>query len=643
MSELRNIAGTVGIKMGDLVSGVEKGSEAFQRGGMNFTQATKTVGQFGKGLVSGDQALELFGLGFTDVKDRVALAGGAFDQARARGMSYADAQANISKLTASYGKDLKVLQGIVGKDAEKALEKARLETQRGALMAKLNDEQKNAYQGSFATLDALGPQADKARAALTQLAAGGVITDPDILVNEPLKKMLEAMNAQVQAGSADVRSGAAESQKLLAQAAEEARGPAGELGRTLDAAAVQLGKNADGVISGSAQMNNALLLYKGEVDQGAKQLADVNKAAAAASTDATTGQFAKMNIAASQAQVALEQVATQAGAVKLFGEAMALANKATMELVNTINKVTGSSAGGAASSAASGLMDVISSKETWMVAAGTIGLEVASKLGGVLGKLPLGGGSTLGSAVSGAAGGITQYLGSKAGSIVEAGKGMLTGAAGLAGGASEAVKAGAGGLAGSAGADLAKGFGGSLLKKIPLVGSAIAGGMEYMQSGKLGRSLAAGIGSGLGTVAGGLAGTAALPGVGTVAGGIAGGIGGEKAGTAIYDWLFGGDKPADKPVEATPSDKVSQAPVVMNAEEQQKAVAAMVEQQRQSDPLVQQVAALVEAQTSSGKTPSDSMADLNGTMQQMLMAMSQQLDLMRNVAANTKQTAMNVS
>jgi hypothetical protein len=625
--------------MGDLVGGVEKGAEAFQRGGMNFTQATKTVGQFGKGLVQGDEALELFGLGFTDVKERVALAGGAFDQARARGMGYVEAQNRISELTVQYGKDLKVLQGIAGKDAEKALEKARLETQRGALMSKLNDEQKNAYQGSFATLEALGPQADKARAALTQLASGGVITDPDILVNEPLKKMLEAMNAQVQAGSADVRSGAAESQKLLAQAAEEARGPAGELGRTLDSAAVQLGKNADGVISGSAQMNNALLLYKGEVDQGAQQLAEVNKAAAAATTDATTGQFAKMNIAASQAQVALEQVATQAGAVKLFGEAMDAANKATMALVETINKVTGSGAGGAASSAASGLIDVISSKETWMVAASTIGLEIASKLG----KIPLGGGSTIGSAVSGAAGGITQYLGSKAGSIVEAGKGMLTGAAGLAGGASEAVKAGAGGLAGSAGADLAKGFGGSLLKKIPLVGSAIAGGMEYMQSGKLGRSLAAGIGSGLGTVAGGLAGTAALPGVGTVAGGIAGGIGGEKAGTAIYDWLFGDDKPAEKPVEATPADKVSQAPVVMNAEEQQKAVAAMVEQQRQSDPLVQQVAALVEAQTSSGKTPSDSMADLNGTMQQMLAAMSQQLELMRNVAANTKQTAMNVS
>ena len=79
---------------------------------------------------------------------------------------------------------------------------------------------------------------------------------------------------------------------------------------------------------------------------------------------------------------------------------------------------------------------------------------------------------------------------------------------------------------------------GTLTKMIPYLGSALAGGLEYAESGDLGRAIASGIGSGLGMVIGGALGTAAGP-VGTVLGGAAGSMAGEALMKSGYDLLFG--------------------------------------------------------------------------------------------------------
>ena len=648
MSELRNIAGSAGVKMGDLVAGISAGQDAFERSGISLTGATKMIGQFGKGLSSGKEATELFALGFTDVKDRIALTGSAFEAARSRGIGFAEAQGRITELTVQYGKDLKVNQQLLGKSAEQEMAKARAETMRGALINKLTADQKTVFQSNFTALGKLGPDADKARIALTQIAGNHEVTDPAIRANEAYMDMLREMAADVQAGSKDGAAASAKAIKTLS-AAGKAAAAADSIGVRMSDAANQAGQHGSDIAKNIGGANDALIRAGANIDDKAmsENIAGIAKAMDPKTMDPTTEQFAKLNIAAAQTQVALEQVATQAGAVKLFGEAMGLANTATMELVKTINKVTGGGAGGAASSAASGLMDVISSKETWMMAAGTIGAEVAAKLGGVLGKIPTAGGSTLGGAVSGAAGGAGQWLSSKVGSVVSAGKGMLTGAAGLAGSASGAVSAGASGLAGSAGAELAKGFGSSFLKKIPLVGSAIAGGMEYMQSGKLGRSLAAGIGSGLGAAAGGLGAGAVTGGVAAIPGAIVGGMAGEKAGTALYDWMFGEDTPAA--VQATPSDQGSGTPT-SNLNTQTQQFAAMTEAARAE--AIKQAAGIQEtdrdklmatALTSKKEEDKASMQDMTTLLMVISRTMEDQLDLMRNISNNTRNTVSAVS
>lgn len=339
MSELRNVAGQAGIKMEDLIGGVSASEDAFRKGGLSTTQATRMIGQFGRGLVEGREASQLFALGFTDVKDRVALAGGAFDQARSRGMSLAETQANLTKLTVQYGADLKVLQGIAGKDAEKALERARAETQRGALIAKLNDEQKNAFQGAYTSLEVLGPQADKARLALMQLAQGGEITDPEILVNEPVRKMLESMNSSIQRGSGTIREGGDVAAKILSEAAESMRGPAGQFGRDLDAARIQMGRAPDGLIAGAADIANALLAVRMNVQQGADAQKEVNKALEG--TDQLTKTVESINQSMYKASVALEQVATSNQVIGRFATVLETAIEPLNKMVEKLREFGG--------------------------------------------------------------------------------------------------------------------------------------------------------------------------------------------------------------------------------------------------------------------------------------------------------------
>lgn len=142
MGELRSIAGQMGVDFRDLSEGIGKNQDAFLKAGITSTQAAKLLGNFGRGLARGEEATDLMALGFVDVKDRVALAGNALQQARMEGVSLAEAQKNVAGLTVQYAKDLKFLQAIVGKDAEQAKERARAAQASTAIQSSLTAEQK---------------------------------------------------------------------------------------------------------------------------------------------------------------------------------------------------------------------------------------------------------------------------------------------------------------------------------------------------------------------------------------------------------------------------------------------------------------------------------------------------------------------
>lgn len=100
----------------------------------------------------------------------------------------------------------------------------------------------------------------------------------------------------------------------------------------------------------------------------------------------------------------------------------------------------------------------------------------------------------------------------------------------LAGGA-RGLMGGARGLMGGIGGAAKAGFS-KIGTRIPILGSLLAGGMEFAESGDVGKAGGAGIGAGLGTAIGAGVGSV-IPGAGTLVGGLAGGIIGEFIGKTI--------------------------------------------------------------------------------------------------------------
>jgi hypothetical protein len=101
--------------------------------------------------------------------------------------------------------------------------------------------------------------------------------------------------------------------------------------------------------------------------------------------------------------------------------------------------------------------------------------------------------------------------------------------------------------------------------RLPVVGGVIAGGLEYAETGNIGRSIASGAGTAIGGVLGAVGGSLAGP-VGTVVGGVGGGLAGEKAGTALYDRFFGGGAKTEKMAELETKEAEQKAKAASPAE-----------------------------------------------------------------------------
>lgn len=107
----------------------------------------------------------------------------------------------IAKGTRDYAVDLKVLRDITGQDAKAAMEKSRAEAMRGALMGKLDANQREAFAKSNTLLAKYGPEVQQ---ALIQQLTAGTITNQAVAANADLVQMVQEVAAQVQTGSKDI-------------------------------------------------------------------------------------------------------------------------------------------------------------------------------------------------------------------------------------------------------------------------------------------------------------------------------------------------------------------------------------------------------------------------------------------------------
>jgi hypothetical protein len=111
----------------------------------------------------------------------------------------------VAEGTRTYAGNLKILAEFSGKDARALQEKARQESMRGALLAKLDGNQRKAFIDSAAALGVFPDEIKgNIQTALMQQLAGGTITDPVIAGNSRAVEFIRDLAEKVKAGGTDL-------------------------------------------------------------------------------------------------------------------------------------------------------------------------------------------------------------------------------------------------------------------------------------------------------------------------------------------------------------------------------------------------------------------------------------------------------
>ena len=224
--------------------------------GMGVTQAAREIAKVSGILRKGELGTQLQNLGYS-FEEQAGLAADVSAQLRAAGKEIIPAE--VARLTLEYGKNLRVITDITGKDARKALEKARADTLKSSTFAELtrtgNKDASLQLQGFLSTMP------EELQKGFLELFNTGVITDvaSNLLAstNSEYLPVLQAAIAQIKYGTGDVASGSALG--LTAMETLSKNAIAGSQQYQPMAAAAQLGSN--GSLTAWVTLNDALLKF----------------------------------------------------------------------------------------------------------------------------------------------------------------------------------------------------------------------------------------------------------------------------------------------------------------------------------------------------------------------------------------------
>lgn len=283
MLEMRDIAHDSGLGIKQLTAAAVASSEEIRNMGLTQGEGARIMAQGAKSLATtmgksgGSMRDELLALGYT-YEEQAGLVAQYGATLKASGQDIKNlAPADLAKQTKDYAVNLKVISDITGQDAKKLMDKARSESMRGAMMNKLDGDQRKAFLSAHATMSTLGPEM---QTALMQMISGGTVTDPMIAGNAEAMEMLKKTAAGVNAGSASMT---ADTQKAMSEAAAATRAKTLAEGSAVGTAQL-MSKNTGGVASGMADLETKLNNYQLDPDAAEK-----STKAAISQSEATDG------------------------------------------------------------------------------------------------------------------------------------------------------------------------------------------------------------------------------------------------------------------------------------------------------------------------------------------------------------------
>lgn len=339
MQQMSDVAHAAGLGIKDFSVIVSKNKDEINKFGLSSGEAAqklseglgsaaKLIGKSGQNLRT-----EMFKMGYT-YEEQGALMTSFMANMASAGKLRAMSDKEIAEGTRKYATDLKVIADITGQDAKKLMERARAESQRGALMNKLVGDQKTAFMSANSVLSKAGPEV---QAALTQYLTFGNITDPKIAANKAMTDMVKSVGEQVKAGNSDMVSFTdAEARK----AAKKMASSQGNFTEAIDRAAVA---GVQGTASGMADISNKMMAAYGpdpDID-AAKKSRQANESQATATDDLST-KTADLYDTTKKFQVLME---TKVNAnLDTYAKLLEKVNAQTMKMIgDAINAVSGDS------------------------------------------------------------------------------------------------------------------------------------------------------------------------------------------------------------------------------------------------------------------------------------------------------------
>ena len=208
MQAMQAAAQNAGLGIKDFAQGVSKakhdldylgmsGGDAVEKLGGGIGATVKLIGKSGQNLRA-----EMLALGYS-YDDQVEVMASYMANMKASGKLEKMSKEEIALATRDYARDLKVLADFTGQDAKKLMERARQQQLMVVAQTKLTADQNKGLGSATAALARMGPDAENARTALTQLLIDGT-TNVQGYTMGPGREMVESIMKDIKSGQTDL-------------------------------------------------------------------------------------------------------------------------------------------------------------------------------------------------------------------------------------------------------------------------------------------------------------------------------------------------------------------------------------------------------------------------------------------------------
>jgi hypothetical protein len=300
MTEMTLTASKAGMRVEDFAKQVKESEDNIRGMGGGMSLATQRLAGISGEIRKGQLGRQLQNMGI-QLTEQAKVAAAAAAQLNASGRLRSMSDAEVASYTVRYARDLKVLQAIAGKDAEKAMEKARQEAMAADVRAKILREGGKDALTRFEAAYAATPEALR-KGLIEKISLGSVVdvgTNIAMQANKGIGTFYDNITTQVYSGGADYVKAIGVAKEQLGKSAENIS----EANRSIAQAGTATG---DSLLNAVREINSAVTMIGVEVPAGTTKATAQIVDGAKTTKDALTNAVHNLDDASNKIAVGLQ-------------------------------------------------------------------------------------------------------------------------------------------------------------------------------------------------------------------------------------------------------------------------------------------------------------------------------------------------